>query len=179
MKILDWGTGCGFFAVELASAPGFQDKGGKVWAVENDERALACVRDNVSNFGLEKVITIVPSASPRELIENNRPIKFDLIIANLPFSLARADVVNRGHRMFKCFCMEPNFVLEMCVALRCHLGDGGRAMLAYGDSGDIEWLDTCLRIAQMTRREIEVVRAANHDVIYIFEIRREMGTYGI
>jgi 16S rRNA G966 N2-methylase RsmD len=176
-SILDWGTGCGFYAIELAAAQDAHGTEGKIWALESNQQALACARANVDRFGLSHRIEIVEGSNPRVLQENNRPKKFDLIIANLPFTMSASNEAYRSHRMFGCVCTDYLVVLGMCISFRCHLGDGGRVLLAYGESGDVEWLDACLSVAGLTRGEIETIdktRGATDDGMYVFDIRKEM-----
>jgi len=176
--VLDWGTGCGFYAITIACTQEFSANGGHVWALECNRQALACARNNVARFALGSHIDVIEGHNPRIIQENRRPKRFDLILANLPFTIAPSDSKHATEPMFSSFCTTYRGILEMAVAFRSHLSDGGRALLAYGDSGDVEWLDTCLGLTGLIRIDIATIdrtKGATDDSMYIFEIRRAVG----
>lgn len=132
----DIGTGTGVLALLLARR-GVQ----RVIATDNDERALACARDNVTRFALGEAIEVRAA----DLFPDARAA---LIVCNPPWVPARAStpieraVYDPGSQMLRGFLS----------GLRAHLLPGGEGWLILSDLAE--------HLGLRTRAELEAMFAA-------------------
>lgn len=171
-RVLDWGTGSGFYAVELASWFREREQSVEVFALESDMVALSCAQHNVAKHSMAEVIEIHYAARISDAHELQRE-EFDLIVANLPFSRPAKLYPHRRDPMYHCFCAEPQMILDLCCEISHSLALGGRAFMTFADSGDGILLASCLELVGLTAREvlrIDETCGATDDLFYAYEL---------
>jgi HemK-like putative methylase len=90
LRVADVGTGSGAIAVVLA----LRASAARIWAIDNDEAAVALARVNVKRHGLQEQVSVLLG----DLLDPV-PGRLDLVVANLPYeSQARS----RGHAESAC-----------------------------------------------------------------------------
>jgi len=176
-NILDWGTGCGYYCIEIALKQKELKTESKIIALESSDNSIQCAKNNIMKF-LETEETVNLICSNR-ISDNEYNIKFDLIIANMPFSKPCYLVNYKKHPMYNCFCSPPELVLEICFEIKNTLSNNGIALLSYADSGDKEFLFKCLEFLDMSIRElfrIDKENGATDDIFYAYEIKNKKRT---
>jgi methylase of polypeptide subunit release factors len=171
-NILDWGTGCGYYCIEIALKQKESGTISQIFALESGEEAFQCATENMMKFSVAETITLINNSR----ISNIKPnTKFDLIIANMPFSKPCYLVKYKKHPMYNCFCAPPKLVLEICFEIKNVLSNNGIALLSYADSGDKALLFKCLGLLDLTARElfrIDEEHGATDDIFYAYEIKK-------
>ncbi len=111
-NIIDMCTGTGAIAVSLAK----NIPDASLWAVDIDQVAIECCRDNVKKFGLESRVSIIKSDLFENIREEGLTGNIDVIVSNPPYIesavVHELDINVRGY--------EPHLAL-----------DGGRDGLVY------------------------------------------------
>jgi len=173
-NIIDWGTGCGYYCIEIAFKQKMLNIESKIIALESDETTIQCANDNIMKFlKKEEEIKLIWA---NRISSNAFDVKFDLIIANMPFSKPCYLVDYRRHPMYHCFCSPPELILEICFEIKNALNNNGIALLSYADSGDKEFLFACLKILDMNVIElfrVDKEDGATDDIFYAYEIKNK------
>ena len=124
-RVLDMGTGSGINAI-LAAA-----RSSNVVAVDVNPYAVECAQANAEANGVANRIQFIES-DVFDRVEG----RFDLIIFDPPFrwftprDLLEAAIADEGYRALTRFMAEA----------RIHLNDGGRILVNFGTSGDVDYL---------------------------------------
>ena len=172
-NILDWGTGCGYYSIEIALKQKDLNTEYNIVALESDKNARLCAKNNILKFNLTDKIKLLDS---NRISNNELKTKFDLVIANMPFSKPKYLKNYKKHPMYNCFCSPPELVLEICFELKNALNNNGVAVLSYADSGDREFLFKCLEFLNMTIKElfrVDKKNGATDDIFYAYEIKNK------
>lgn len=128
-RVLDMGTGSGVNAILAAS------KSSEIIAVDINPKAVDAARENARRNGVDDRITVLES----DVFENVTGT-FDLIIFDPPFRwFAPRDefelgTTDEGYRALRAFFR----------GAPARLAAGGRILLFFGTSGDIEFLSTLI-----------------------------------
>ncbi|MGQ9631744.1 MAG: methyltransferase [bacterium] len=154
--ILDMGCGSGCLA--LLAAQTFADLGGRVVASDILPEAIATTKINIERFSSEGRLPpgAVEVANVGDLFDTIRDIRFDIIIFNAPWVVARprsrADIAthDEGQRI----------VREFLVRAPRHLKGGGRIVLEYSDNSGRRAVESLERIIRdVGLREEKVFKA--------------------
>ncbi len=138
-RVLDMGTGSGVTGIVAAS------ESLRVLAVDVNPAAVACARDNAERNGVADRVEVRES----DLFQN-APGRFDLIIFDPPFRWFRPrDMFERGtadenYRTLTTFFDQAND----------HLEPGGRILLSFGTTGDIDYLHHLIAQSGLRREEL-------------------------
>jgi release factor glutamine methyltransferase len=123
--VLDMGTGCGVNAILAATG------GARVIAVDINPEAVRAARTNAERNGVADVVEVRTSDVFSKVSES-----FDLIVFDPPFrwfkprDLTEAAITDENYRAMTQFFSEA----------RSHLVSGGRMLVFFGTSGDIDYL---------------------------------------
>ncbi|OZG71342.1 hypothetical protein BTA51_20530 [Hahella sp. CCB-MM4] len=165
-KVLDLGTGTGYYAVTLA-----RQRGCQVTGIDIDDQEINVARINAWRNGVREntAFYTVRKNHPFEKVGTNE--KFDLIIANLPFSRTSQIWKLRHHRMAQCF-HGKRWLLEMLIlGSAYHIERNGRLVFAYSDSGYKNFLDDLIEVSPWTINFRECVNREKDDSFYIYDLR--------
>lgn len=139
-RVLDMGTGTGVNAVLAASC------GAEVVAVDVNPHAVSCAIHNAELNGVSSRVRVLESD-----VFDHVEGRFDLIVFDPPFRWARPrDLLERS------LTDERYESLRKFISqLRDRLNRGGRALMLFGTSGDIDYLH---RLVDQHALQREVVR---------------------
>jgi hypothetical protein len=172
-NILDWGTGCGYYCIEIALKQDELKKESQIVALESNKDTIHCANNNIMKF---LHIERIKLTGDNRISNTEFNTKFDLIIANMPFSQPCHLVKYKKHKMYNCFCCGPELLLEICFEVKNALSSTGIALLSFADSGDQDLLFRCIHLLGMTIRElfrIDKEHGATDDVFYAYEIKNQ------
>lgn len=122
--VLDMGTGCGVNAILAAS------KSSRVVAVDVNPEAVRAAKENAHMNGKEKIVF------RHSDVFSKVPENFDLIIFDPPFrwfaprDIYEVSTTDEGYKSLRSFFSKVND----------HLNPGGRILLCFGSSGDLNYL---------------------------------------
>ncbi len=119
-KVLDFGTGTGYFALVAAQ------RGGNIVAIDVNPMAIQCSRKNALRNSLEDKIEFREGRS-FEIIPPNE--KYDVVMVSLPFEAAEPN------DNFEMSVYDNNFETrkEFFRKIKDHLTEKGRIFFAYAD----------------------------------------------
>jgi hypothetical protein len=172
-NILDWGTGCGYYCIEIALKQIELKKEPKIVALESNKDTRHCATKNIMKFLHTEKIKLT---GDNRISNTEFNTKFDLIIANMPFSQPCHLVKYKKHPMYHCFCCGPELLLEICFEIKNALSINGIALLSFADSGDQDLLFKCVHLLDMTIEELFIIdkeHGATDDVFYAYEIKNQ------
>ena len=146
--VLDMGAGTGVHSVLSAK------KGASVVAVDCCPKAVANCRYNVRYHGLEHLV----ETRQGDLFENVDG-KFDLIIANLPFTdtgLVDSRLEDPGYVLHRRFFSE----------VRDYMGPGARLHMAFADIGDVDTFEYLAEERLEIEKRIERIKSGVRWYVY-------------
>ena len=141
-RVLDMGTGSGVNGIVAAS------RSRDVLAVDVSPAAVACARDNAERNGVADRVTVQESD-----VFQNAPGRFDLIIFDPPYRWFRPrDMFERG-------TADENYrtLTTFFDQAGDHLEPGGRILLSFGTTGDIDYLYHLIAESGLRREELRRV----------------------
>lgn len=165
-NILDLGTGSGYYAIALAKYLGCN-----VTGVDIDTMEINAAKSNANNnnVGHKARFFTVSKENPFESFINGE--KYDLIIANLPFSRTSQVWHKRSHRMASCFHGNRKLIETLIMGSAYHILPRGKLVFAYSNSGYIEYLDDLINVSPWTVRNKKLSSAHKDDTYYIYDLR--------
>jgi release factor glutamine methyltransferase len=146
-RVLDMGTGSGVSAILAARA------GAEVVAVDVNPKAVECARDNAERNGVAGRITFLV-ADIFDGVEGD----FDLIVFDPPFRWYKPrDLLEMG-------TADENYrgLTRFMAQAEDRLRPGGRILLNFGTSGDIDYLYTLIERAGF-RKEVTAYGESTRD----------------
>jgi 16S rRNA G966 N2-methylase RsmD len=128
-RVLDLGSGTGFYAITLAKVLNCCCTG-----VDIDSKEISVAESNAGNNGVDQLtdFRLLNSKDPFGNIRSNE--KFDLIIANLPFSRESKTWKSRKHPMYNCFSGSRILIEKLILGSLYHINQEGRLVFAYAVS---------------------------------------------
>jgi release factor glutamine methyltransferase len=148
-RVLDMGTGSGVSAILAAKVSS------QVVAVDINPKAVACAIANAERNGVRDRITFL-EGDVFDGVEGD----FDLIIFDPPFrwfaprDLLEMSTADENYRALARFISEA----------RDHLRPGGRILIHFGSSGDIDYLDRLIEQAGFTKQVQVIGEATKHGI---------------
>lgn len=136
-KVLDVGTGSGVNAILAAS------KARNVVAVDINPASIICAEQNARRNGVQSRISFLVSD-----LFNNVSGRFDLIIFDPPFRWFKPTSVEERARTDENYTTLTTFFQQAKRRLR----PGGRILLFFGTSGDINYVRYLITRATLTKR---------------------------
>ena len=161
---LDLGTGSGFHAILLAKTYGC-----RVVAVDSDDACIKSAQANAHENGVAHLIDFYKCEEDDLLSWTQLAHKFDIIVANLPFSSLKNTWRIRKSPYFSAFRGTRRLLVQTVLALPILLKPNGRAFLAHGDSGYTDLLQDLLKVFPWTVSTVEEFQG-KFDTMRIFEI---------
>ena len=164
-RVLDLGTGSGFYTIYLAHTLGVRAVG-----IDLTPELVNLARSNASQNGVAQLTEFRTCAADDLFSELKEKEKFDLIIANLPFSRRRKTVKSCASPLHSSFAGSPRLVEQLILGSQFHARPGARLVFCYGRSGYWEYLHDLIEVsAWKIVRKIEASRSKD-DVFYLFEL---------
>jgi len=136
-RVLDVGTGSGVNAILAAS------KATDVVGVDINPSSIACARQNARRNGVQSCISFLIS----DLFENVSGT-FDLIIFDPPFRWFKPRNMEERARTDEAYMTLTMFFAQVTERLR----PGGRILLFFGTSGDINYVRRLMARTGLSRR---------------------------
>jgi release factor glutamine methyltransferase len=159
-RVLDMGTGSGVNALLAARA------GASVLAVDVNPSAVAATRANASANGL------APGVEARESdVFSDVDGLFDLVVIDPPYrwfeprDALEAAMSDGGYRMMRTFF----------AGVDGHLAPGGSVLVAFGSTGDLDYLRSLARAAGLAESVVahhELVRGDDAVDYFVFRLER-------
>lgn len=141
-RVLDLGTGSGFYAIYLA-----KNIGCKVVGIDSDPSCVILANENARRNGVEHLCSF-HVCEPNQLFSwAHFNTEFDLIVANLPFSSIKATWRSRRSPYFKSFRGSRRLLTQLILQSLSFLHHEGVVIFATGSNGYPKWLKELLRIA--------------------------------
>lgn len=177
-KILDWGTGCGYYMIEIekklnAVNPQYKNS---LYAVELHDESLLCARVNFGKFHCSDKIKVFTGGRLSD-IQEFKSLEFDLIIANLPFSRPEALTKHKKSKMYNCFCADASLVFNLAFEIKNFLSKNGKAYVAFADSGNKDLFFDSLALVSLSADEklrIDQSKGAKDDIFYVYCITHSL-----
>ena len=141
-RVLDMGTGSGVNGIVAAS------RSRDVLAVDVNPAAVTCARDNVERNGVADRVEVRES----DLFQN-APGRFDLIIFDPPYRWFRP------HDMFERGTADESYrtLTAFFAQVTDHLSAAARVLIAFGTTGDIDYLHHLIAQSGLRREELRRV----------------------
>ncbi len=149
-SVLDLGTGCGLYALYYANCGSRH-----VVASEIEEVALNCAKLNASRNRLENKVTFI---RPKESqLYHGIPVdqKFDLIIANLPFTASEYCLQASDSVYHSCFAADRGIYRNLALGAQFHLKDSGFLYFSFAESGYERELHAFLELGNLEYTVVE------------------------
>jgi release factor glutamine methyltransferase len=141
-RVLDMGTGSGINALAAAT------KASEVVAVDISPSAVACARENASRNGLNQKIDVRESD-----LFSSVSGQFDLILFDPPFRWFRPRDMRERSMADENYATLTAF-FEQVIRF---LSPGGRILLSFGTTGDIDYLRHLMATSEMGSEELRRV----------------------
>ncbi len=156
-RVLDMGTGCGVNGILAAS------KSRQVVAVDVNPIAVECAKGNAKRNGVANRVVVRESD-----IFQNLSGKFDLILFDPPFRWFRP------RDLFERATADENYLglASFFRQTKGFLAPGGRILLFFGTSGDVEYLGVLIRRAGLQSEELERVEGEKDGVPVAYFVLR-------
>lgn len=171
LSVLDLGCGVGFYAIYLAKWGA-----SRVIGVDSDERSVSYARNNRQANGLSaEAIDFRTSDSrkPSDLYSKlDSDERFDLIIANLPFTARELCYRHKGSQYHESFAASERLWFHALLGAQFHLRPGGRMFFAWGASG---YTESIRKFERLTKLSVDLVAQdiEGDDDFYIGHVSRE------
>jgi tRNA1(Val) A37 N6-methylase TrmN6 len=166
-RVLDLGTGSGYFAIHVA-------KVAQAWALGVDVKDNLCdqaqanaARNGVADLTEFRTCTLTDMYS---CIDEDE--KFDLIVANLPFTRwIRAFRSWRAYRSdyYPCFRGTTRLLEQLVLGSQYHVRAHSRLVFCFGESGDREYLSSLIDLSAWKIKAIAPY-AGNNDTFFIYDL---------
>lgn len=154
-RVLDLGTGSGYFAVSLARSIGC-----RVTAVDCDGQAIRAARENARHHGVEHLCTFHQSDEDELFGWASFGTEFDLILANLPFSRASHARGLEDPSYEKAFIGSRRLLTRLLFESLSFVGPGGILLMSHGRSGYVEHLQWLLETLPWSVQTVDEVKGA-------------------
>lgn len=162
-SILDIGTGAGLYAIYLARFFGASAIG-----VEIDFNLINTAQANArsNNSGAVKFLR---AEKYNPFVQLTPEDKFDLVVADLPFSRFGRCWRSAFNPRFRHFCSNRKFLESVVLGSAYHINPNGHLIFTYGDSGYKEFLDDLIEISPWVISNFEEIRDTD-DIFYIYDL---------
>ena len=161
--VLDLGSGAGLNAIVLA-----KKYNAKAVGLEIDAELINAAQSNARKNKVETARFF--SVDSNNLYSRLKADdKFDLIIADLPFTSRWNAKKSSRSKQFSNFCGSRKLVESLILGSVYHIRPGGRLVFSYGTSGHKRFLDDLIEISPwevVAQQPIE----SKHETFYIYEM---------
>ncbi|QDU08157.1 methyltransferase [Gimesia aquarii] len=162
--VLDLGCGCGLYALYFAQ----YGEATHVFASDSNRASLNAAKLNASYNRVEDKITFIESRSDQIYHGIPKDKKFDLIIANLPFTAKENCIKYENSPYFHCFSADSKLYFNLVLGAQFHLKDNGFLFFTFGESGYEDELHDFLGLANLQYTIVER-RVEKDDVFLIYK----------
>jgi SAM-dependent methyltransferase len=163
--VLDLGTGSGFYAIYLAKKFGI-----KCIGVDSSSELLDLARTNAEENGVEK-LTEFKKCDPKDLFSAfSEDEKFNLIIANLPFSRRSLTAKSKSSQLYSSFAGSPRLVVQLILGSQFHALRGAQLLFCYGESGYREYLQDVIQVSAW-ESQCEQMGTRGDDTFYFYKLK--------
>ena len=156
-RVLDMGTGSGVAAILAAK------RSKRVVAVDVNPRAVKAAAANARRNGVADRVTVRKS-DVFDAVEG----RFDLIVFDPPYRWFKArDLLELG-------TADENYdaLTRFMSELGEHLRPGGRVLLQFGTSGDIDYLQQLVKLAGLRKKVLATEQVQANDLTIVYEVYR-------
>ncbi|MBN1184208.1 MAG: methyltransferase [Bacteroidales bacterium] len=175
--VLDIGTGCGYFAAYFSLI-----KNAKVVATDIDARAIECARQNFYSLNIN-ITELIGNLYEPVYKKFKLTKKFDLIIANLPFSKRRYIQKASKSSKFSSKRLKNNYIdifactyntsiRDLILGAEYFLNPGGHLVFIYGGSGHHKLLREGINISHLKKEHIkDITTNESSESLMIFDLK--------
>lgn len=164
--VLDLGTGCGFYAIVLAKFLKCNVKG-----VDISSRDINIATSNASNNSVTDLTEFQTVCHKDPFYTINSDEKYDVIIANLPFSRLSNIVLSIRNPMATCFYGSRLLLEKLILGSSYHIKRNGKLIFAYADSGYKNFIEDLIAVSPWTTYSLKQVLTSKDDTFYIYDLR--------
>ncbi|WP_445219899.1 50S ribosomal protein L11 methyltransferase [Bradyrhizobium sp. Pa8] len=171
MSVLDVGCGSGFYAIALA------ERGAKKCVgLDIEQSTINVARDNARRNGVQALCDF--RQSYRNNIFSQLPIKekYDLIIANLPFTNHWIGKRYKKEALAVNFVSSDKMLFDFFMGVRMHLAKNGKLYMSYGDSGYPNALVEFCELCGLDAEQIDSKKERD-ETFYIYKISHETSKF--
>ena len=165
-RVLDVGSGTGFYAILCAC-----DSGTKAVGIDVVPELVNLARSNASKNNVAH-LTEFRTCQPDDLFSAiSEDEKFDVILANLPFSAYRKTFASRDSSLYSCFAGSRGLMEQLILGSPFHAKPSTRLIFCYGKSGYWEFLHDLIDVSVWKAVSTFEVQRSADDVFYILDLR--------
>jgi len=136
--------------------------------IDQKEINVANTNANKNKVGDRTSFKLVDEKFPFEPIKGAE--KFDIIIANLPFSRRSKVFWSLGHKMCQCFYGKRWLLEKLIMGSAYHIQLKGKLIFAYADSGYEKFLEDLISVSPWEVKHHESINTKD-DTFYIYDLR--------
>ncbi|BAV53022.1 Uncharacterized protein MLTONO_p0552 (plasmid) [Mesorhizobium loti] len=164
--VLDAGTGSGFYAVAL-----YKRGAKKVVGTDITEEIIEAAKANAQANGASGV-TFTKCSEENLFSECQTKDKFDIIIANLPFTNRRVVGKLPEPDFVSNFIGDEKGLFNFLTGCRKHLSETGRLYMSYGRTGFPRALEEDCKAAGLKRETLETIEGRD-ETFFIYKITHQ------
>jgi len=164
-KVLDIGTGTGFYPIFLAKNIGCQVKG-----IDINESIITLATANARHNKVQDLTTF-DITNPNKLYDGMRlDEKYDVIVANLPFSQVRNVYRSKNSIFYHSFAGSRDLLEQFILGSQYHITPNGKLIFCYGESGYMDFLQSVINVSSWGPLKImDKIKEAD-DTFYICQL---------
>ncbi len=164
-KVLDLGTGTGFYAIYLS----YKNKCNTI-GVDISTSSINLAKNNA---GINNVsdLTEFRLCKQNDLFSSiDKNHRFDYIIANLPFSSIKNTYKSKKSNYSISFCGTKQLLENLILGAQFHIKPMGKLIFCFGESGYVNLLEELVEISSWRFLKIIKTLKTNDEVFYIYEL---------
>ena len=161
-SVLDIGCGSGFYALYFA-----KNGSSRVNATELSQELIESAKLNASKNAINTEAINFTISHPKQLY-HKIDSKFDLIIANLPFTAKENCKKHKKSDYYSCFAADRLLYINLLLGAKFHLKETGFLYFTFSQSGYEKDLFKYFEIANLEYRRVERIEEKD-DIFYIYK----------
>jgi len=164
-KVLDLGTGTGFYPIYLA-------KNNKCHSLGIDISSnLITLAKNNSSLNNVSDLNEFRLTDPNDIFKTiDKSEKFDYIIANLPFSKLSKTIKSKKSRFYHSFSSTYKIIVDLILGSQYYIKPEGKLIFCFGESGYVKLLEDLVEISSWNYlKEVKKIESKD-ETFYIYEL---------